>query len=153
MNMNFLFAIFALMIALVIIVVISKKNAPSSKKGEKKAATAKAILSANEQPMYFRLCEAFPSHLVLAQVSFSAMLHSRDQLVRNQFNRKTADFVLCTKAFEVVAILELDDSSHRGREEKDAVRDKLLTDAGYRVLRYKTVPDADRLNQDIATTM
>lgn len=100
--------------------------------------------------MYFRLKEAFPDDVVLAQVSFSALLQSPNQATRNQYNRKMADFVLCTKSFEVIAVVELDDSSHKGREEKDMDRDRLLTNAGYRVKRYKTVPNIETLKTEIA---
>ena len=107
-------------------------------------------LTENEQPMYFRLAQAFPEHVVLAQVAFSALLKCKSTATRNTFDRKRADFVLCTKAFEVVAVIELDDSSHKGREDNDRSRDALLTNAGYTVLRYKQVPDVMKLVADIA---
>jgi len=107
----------------------------------------KAALTEREQGMYWRLREVLSerTHVVLAQVSFSALLSSRQQATRNTFNRKTADFVVFTKAFEVVAVIELDDASHRGREKEDAEREQLLTDAGYRVIRFKNIPDRGEL--------
>jgi len=107
----------------------------------------KAALTEREQGMYWRLREVLSdrTHVTLAQVSFSALLSSRQQATRNTFNRKTADFVVFTKAFEVVAVIELDDASHRGREKEDAERDRLLTDAGYRVIRFKNIPDRGEL--------
>jgi len=102
-------------------------------------------LTKNEQPMYFRLRETFPDDIVLAQVSFSALLMGKRQQTRNTFDRKVADFVLCTKGFAVVAVIELDDSSHRDKGAADAARDSLLTDAGYLVLRFTKVPDAQEL--------
>ena len=110
---------------------------------------AKRLLTKNEQPMFFRLTEAFPEHLVLVQVSFGALLHSPSRATRNRYDRKMADFVLCTKAFDIVAIIELDDSSHDGKEHRDAARDKLLNTAGYKTLRYKRVPDIATLKADI----
>lgn len=106
-------------------------------------------LTANEQPMYFRLREALPDHIVLAQVSFSALLWAKDQRVRNTFNRKVADFVICDLTFRVVAVVELDDKSHEGREEYDQARDALLQKARLRVLRYPRIPDVDRVRNDI----
>ena len=69
----------------------------------------------------------------------------QNPIERAKFNRKMADFVVCSKAFEVIAVVELDDSSHKGNEEKDEARDGLLKQAGVAVLRYKTVPTLQRL--------
>lgn len=139
-------------IALVAVAALSKKAG-----GKAKAAAPirrkPAPLTKNEQPMYFRLVEAFPEHLVLAQVAFSALLDTRDRATRNRFDRKVADFVVCSKAFEVLAVVELDDSSHKGREKEDADRDTLLTNAGYRVFRYKRAPDVLTLLKDFMPLM
>lgn len=69
---------------------------------------------------------------------------------RNKFDRKTADFVLCTKSFDVVAVIELDDASHSGRAKEDSDRDALLTGVGYRVLRFKKTPDVVALQAAVA---
>ncbi|BBB60819.1 hypothetical protein UNDKW_2546 [Undibacterium sp. KW1] len=102
-----------------------------------------------EQPMYGQLVKAFPDYVVLAQVSFSALLETNDQAVRNRYCRKYADFVICTKAFGAIAIVEYDDSSHNGREKEDAVREFFLLAAGYPVFRYRNIPDLQKLRQDI----
>lgn len=104
---------------------------------------ARKLLTDREQPMFHRLQQAFPNDIVLSQVAFSALLTAKGLPTRATFNRKVVDFVLVTKAFEVVAVIELDDASHRGREEHDSRRDSLLERAGYRVLRFKHVPDVD----------
>jgi very-short-patch-repair endonuclease len=108
----------------------------------------KPVLSQREQGMYFRLSSTFPQHVVLSQVSFSALITSARWETRNQFNRKFADFVLCTKSFQVLAVIELDDSSHKGREVEDEDRDSWLTTAGYRVVRYANIPDTAELLAD-----
>ncbi|PND39526.1 hypothetical protein C1O66_03605 [Paucibacter aquatile] len=102
-------------------------------------------LTKREQGMYFRLKNALPDRVVLAQVSFSALLDTRDRPTRATFDRKVADFVICSKAFEVAAVIELDDESHRGREHLDQRRDQLLTKAGIKVLRFKNIPDEGEL--------
>lgn len=110
---------------------------------------AKTMLTRREQAMYFRLKEALPNDLIVfAQVSFSALLKSPDQAARNAFNRKMADFVVLKKSFEVVAVIEVDDASHRGREKQDQERDAMLTEAGYRVIRYANVPDVEQVKAD-----
>lgn len=107
------------------------------------------LLTDREQAMFYRLQQAFPNEVVLAQVAFSALLTTKDQPTRSTFNRKVADFVVATKAFEVLAVIELDDASHKGREVQDNKRDTLLERAGYRVLRCKNVPNADDVQRAV----
>lgn len=107
------------------------------------------LITDNEAGMFNRLTQALPDRVVLAQVSFGALLEARDRATRNTFDRKIADFVVCDRALQVIAVIELDDSSHRGREGRDAARDMLLKKAGYRVLRYRTTPDVERVKADI----
>jgi len=139
--------ILILIIIAAIVGAISDKGKSKKKRGP---ILAKQILSPNEQQMYFRLLGTFPEHVVLAQVAFSAIVTRKVKhwSERSDFNRLYADFVLCTKAFKIVAIIELDDKSHEGKERHDAERDALLAQAGYRVLRYKTIPDENRLRTD-----
>ena len=108
-----------------------------------------ALMTVREQPMYWRLVEALPGEVVLTQVAFSALLTSRDRATRNTFDRKVADFVVCTQGLRVTAVAELDDASHQGREAQDAERQGLLERAGYVVLRYRHVPDAADLRAAI----
>lgn len=138
-----------LMLAVSAVLAMAMSKRKSTKLG---VISARSPVTENEQAMYFRLTQAFPSGVVLAQVAFSALITSKDRATRNRFDRKVADFVICTKAFQVVAIIELDDSSHRGREAQDSKRDALLEAAGYRVLRYKTIPDLENLRIDVAGT-
>lgn len=139
-----------LVAAAIIVAVVFAVAVPAKKRKSAFSAKAKKPLTKNEQPMYFRLIEAFPELIVLAQVSFSALMNSTAQASRNKFDRKTADFVLCTKAFDVVAVIELDDASHNGRAKEDGDRDALLTGVGYRVLRFKKTPDVAALQTAIA---
>jgi very-short-patch-repair endonuclease len=105
-------------------------------------------LTQREQSMYFRLTQSLPDHVVLAQVAFSSLLGAKSVATRNTFDRKVADFVVCSKAFEVLAVIELDDASHKGKGAADARRDEMLTRAGYRVIRYANVPDVDMVKAD-----
>jgi very-short-patch-repair endonuclease len=136
---------------IVLLAVIAKAFASRRTTPTKEPLFAKIPLSKNEQPMYFRLAEAFPNDVILAQVSFNALVDRKVKhwSQRNDFNRLYTDFVLCTKAFEVKAIIELDDSSHKNSGNKDANRDALLAEAGYKVFRYKSTPDVETLHKDI----
>lgn len=138
-------------ICIIALLMISVAIASKKKLGTKTNSPikAKSPVTKNEQPMFFRLVESFPNDIVLAQVAFSALLQTKDRTTRNRFDRKVTDFVICTKAFKVRAIIELDDLSHNGREEQDKNRISLLTDAGYKVLRYKQVPNIETLQKDL----
>ncbi len=104
----------------------------------------KPLLTDREQAMFWRLKQTFPESVVLAQVAFSALITSEFEH-RNLFDRKIADFVLCDPSMKAQVVIELDDASHKGRSRRDAAREKLLTSAGYRVLRFANVPDQDDL--------
>lgn len=130
-----------------------KKNEPNLEKESKRnPIRGRAVLTLNEQPTFLRLREALPEHFVLAQVAFSGFMTAGGYATRNLFNRKVADFVVLDKNFNVVAIVELDDSSHKGREDIDQERDELIKEAGYKVIRYKRTPDIDQIHFDFGIT-
>lgn len=135
-------------VVIFVIVAVLKKKQGSDISPAKHDLRKKTPLTEREQGMFFRLCATFPEYVVLSQVAFSALLLSKQQATRNGYNRKFADFVLCTKSFQVVAVIELDDSSHKGREAADGDRDAWLTAAGYRVVRYANTPDTAKLLAD-----
>lgn len=124
-------------------------NRPLQKKS--KTYHPKKVITNFESQMFFQLKNAFPEPRfhVLAQVAFTALITSQDIQIRNKFNRKVTDFVILNKKLEVLAIIELDDPSHLGREQLDAARDAMLNDAGYRVLRYTTIPSTRQLQRDL----
>lgn len=107
------------------------------------------ILTRGEYKMYFVLKKALPEFVILMQVSFAVLLEAKAKPVINTFLQKRADFVICDEALNVVAIIELDGWSHHGCEQKDAERDHLLTNAGYVVIHYKEIPEAENARKDI----
>lgn len=118
-------------------------------KGAREKPRARKPLTEREQAMFFRLTETFPDLVVMPQVAMSALLTAKAQSSRNTFNRKVIDFVLCTKGFKTVCVVELDDASHRGKDADDTARDAMLKSAGYRTVRFKNVPDAEPLRAAI----
>ncbi|MCW5222834.1 DUF2726 domain-containing protein [Verminephrobacter aporrectodeae subsp. tuberculatae] len=108
----------------------------------------KRILTNREEAMYNRLCKALPDAVIFAQVSFGALITAKSRAVRNTFDRKIADFVICNKSMQVLSIIELDDSSHQHKENQDKARDALLEKCGYRIIRYKNIPDIDQVKND-----
>jgi len=109
----------------------------------------KPVITAFESRMFVRLKEAFPHHHILAQVAFSALITHDHMKMRNQFNRKVTDFVVLDREYKVVAIIELDDPSHIGKEQEDAERDAMLIAAGYTVIRYTDIPSIRQLQQNL----
>ncbi len=143
-----------LILALVLIVAgaLLAARRRSNSTAQQGVFTKRALATANEQAMYWRLAATFPvpEYVVLTQVSFGALLSAKGGASRYSFSQKIADFVLLDKTFKVLAVIELDDTSHRGREGKDARRDAMLAMARYKILRYKTVPQPEKLVRDLA---
>lgn len=112
---------------------------------------AKKVLSAPEQVLYFRLEKALPEYFVLAQVQASRVLGVKKgndfQAWNNRINRMSLDFVICARDALVVAVIELDDSTHEKAERKvaDAKKDKALEAAGVRIFRWsvRSLPEVD----------
>lgn len=110
---------------------------------------AKKPLSQPEQVLYFRLTQALPEHIVLAQVKLSQLLGvkkgNNQQSWLNRINRMSADFVICKKDSTIVAVIELDDATHQQikRQEADAKKDKALSAAEIKIIRWqvKNIPD------------
>jgi hypothetical protein len=103
----------------------------------------RAFLTENEKEFLHRLEEAFPDHRVMAQVSMGALMAPDVRggtghylSIRGRFAQKVVDFVILDDALEVVALVELDDRTHR--QEKDAARDAMTAAAGYVTLRYRS---------------
>ena len=117
----------------------------------KEVPRRRRLMPTSGQSMHARLSEAFPQHIVLAQVALSSLLTASHKRTRDTFERRVAGFVLCSKAFEVLAVIELDDAGRRTNDEgSDATADLLLSEAGYTVLRFKTVPGLDELKAEVA---
>lgn len=151
--MKYWFIAFAAIALIALMALTTKLKKNNAAEGSDEKPSAKSPLSEREQAMFNRLADSLPSLIVLAQVSFGALLKAKQRKVRNTFDRKIADFVICSKAFEVLAVIELDDASHRNKKEKDESRDEVLANAGYHVLRYANVPDKEQLQKDFAALL
>ncbi|MEK6805723.1 MAG: DUF2726 domain-containing protein [Pseudomonadota bacterium] len=122
---------------------------------------SKKPLSSPELILYFRLCNALPDHIVLAQVGLSRILGVKKGNNFgewfNRINRMSADFVLCSKDSTVVAVIELDDASHKksDRQAADAKKDKALGSAGIRIVRWqaKFIPDEAAIKATFANVL
>lgn len=129
---------------------------PVSRRYDLYAFVKKPLLTSNEQEFYSRLLRALPGHIVLTQVSMGALVDVDPKVsekfrvrLRELFNRKIVDFVICGRGMRVVALVELDDRTHR--PEKDKLRDTLTFRAGYPTLRYesKNKPSVEQIAADV----
>jgi hypothetical protein len=103
---------------------------------------AKAVLTERERVLYRRLRALYPGHIILAQCALSQLIDvspgtPNRQAIRNRFSQLVADFVLCTPDFTVVAVIELDDSTHGAleRQAADARKTQAVESAGLRLVR------------------
>ncbi len=116
----------------------------------------RAFLTENEKEFLQRLETAFPEHRVMAQVSMGALMAPDVRggtgtylSIRGRFAQKVVDFVILDDALEVIALVELDDRTHR--LDKDAARDAMTAAAGYVTLRYRSreKPEPDRIREEL----
>lgn len=113
--------------------------------------TARRPLTAREEQMFFILTATLTDCVTLAQVPLAALLTAKHQPDRNRFDRKIADFLICTKTLTPIAVIELDDNTHNNKKAADADRDAMLRNAGYQTIRYRDIPPANQIRQDIET--
>ncbi len=144
---TFLFVVVLATLALLLFVLIAQKR-NDSRGGFVERPRPRAPLNERQQAMYHRLVKTLPDLVVLPQVSFGALLTARTRAARSGFGRKIADFVICDRNFEVVAVVGLDEKAGRKERALREAHDALLVDAGYRVLRYARVPDVGRVEAD-----
>ncbi|WP_018985517.1 DUF2726 domain-containing protein [Methylophilus methylotrophus] len=119
----------------------------------------KKPLSQPEQILYFRLIEALPDKIVLAQVQLSRFLGVKKgfdyQSWINRVNRMSADFVICNKDSSVLAVIELDDSTHESssRQLQDQKKNQVLASANIKLIRWhvKSIPDVENIKTELIT--
>jgi very-short-patch-repair endonuclease len=150
-------SIFLLLVLVVVVIAVlaflKAKSQGGSGGNEIWPFYAKKPLSQPEQVLYFRLIEALPNHIILAQVQLSRFLGVKKghnyQSWSNRINRMSADFVVCNKDSSIVAVIELDDSTHQkpDRQTADAKKDKALEAAEVKIIRWqaKAIPDVSTI--------
>lgn len=100
------------------------------------------LMTDNEEEFFGRLVAAFPDHYVFPQVAMSALLDTAAADKRTahgdrlRIAQQRADYVICTRRCEVVAVVELDDKTHR--RAKDELRDARVAQAGIRTVRFQS---------------
>ena len=148
MSLNLLLMVLFIVVVVALLGIIKAKSG-SAIGNEVWPFYAKKPLSQPEQVLYFRLVEALPEHIILAQVQLSRLLGVKKgnnyQSWLNRINRMSADFVVCNKDSSILAVIELDDTSHEkpDRQAADAKKDKALSAAEIKIVRWqaKAIPD------------
>ncbi|MES2491373.1 MAG: DUF2726 domain-containing protein [Pseudomonadota bacterium] len=140
--MGLLTIIVILIVVFGLLLVIKRSNTQVISKSW--PVSAKKLMDKNEQIVFYRLTEALPDNLVLAQVAMSQMITVRggkeSQWARNKIYKKVADFVICRPDMSIEAVIELDGSSHdsKHRSKSDADKEAALNAAGLQLIRLNT---------------
>jgi hypothetical protein len=158
--MGFILLIVILVVIFIAIVFFKSKSKSSSSANEIWPYYAKKPLTQPEQILYFRLVEALPEHIILAQVQLSRFLGVKKgnnyQSWANRINRMSADFVVCNKDSSIVAVIELDDSTHQkaDRQVADDKKNKALEAAEIKIVRWqvKSLPDVATIKAELITS-
>jgi very-short-patch-repair endonuclease len=115
---------------------------------------SKPPLTKREATCYWSLANHLNGHyIVLPQVAFSAFLRVEGGDSKSNYRRfatmrqKVADFLIVRPDFSIVALIELDDSTHVNKKEADQLRDAAIKQAGIRVFRIPKVPHADQVQR------
>lgn len=115
------------------------------------------FLSPHEIEMFKLLLDVVPAGWhVFTQVSLGQMLQAtggnkfENDGLRFKIAQKAADFVICLPDMSIALVVELDDVTHLGKEDKDNERDAFLLQAGIPTKRYFHVPPMDHLREFIA---
>jgi len=150
---------FLIIISIIAIVFISKDKGSESNDNIKHIVTKDSykptqFMTNNEIEFFNRLIEAFPDFYVFPQVAMSGLVTAKSDdfkkrnSIKNTYNRLRVDFVLY-KDKKVFAIIELDDKTHVGKEDKDSKRDNILNQAGHQTFRFdsKNKPTVEQLKK------
>ena len=111
----------------------------------------RAIFNINEQLTFTRLKEILPQCIILAHVSYDALLTTKYFRTRHKYRNMVADLVILDEYHQIIAVIAVDDSSSLRRAKNAEYQDALLSMAGYRVVRYDDVPEYFQLRQDFLT--
>jgi hypothetical protein len=130
---------------------VQRKQSLGAAPARKGRFESRPPLTRKEQAMYLRLAEAFPppGYLVFAAVNPGALLEPKGGASLHKYAQRRAGLVLLDKSFLVLAIIEVDDNPAHGAA-SDSSADALFKSAGYKVLRYRKLPDVERLRVDVS---
>jgi hypothetical protein len=104
---------------------------------------SRSLMTAREREFFALLRKALPDVHIFPQVAMSAVIdsNSKGYAVRNRFDRKVFDYVVCSESCDLLYVIELDDRSHlsESSRKRDAVKNEICALAGVQLLRYPSV--------------
>ena len=108
----------------------------------------KKILTDSEAYNLERIMSNLPDGVMICpQVSFNAFIDCQKMSIRNQFNRKSVDFIIIDNKFNPLIIVECDDDSHSSKKVRmrDLQRDQIAAAAGIPTLRITNKTPTEEL--------
>ena len=133
-----LFIVIAVVLVLVVMGIFAIIAKPSKGSRTGRRFKAHPLMTNAEAKFYDQMHEAVPEFLIHPQVGMEAVVRAISLKDRGFLNRRL-DFVITTQTHEIVAVVELDDSTHdrKAAQEKDKRRDDILAEAGHPVHRWR----------------
>ena len=135
-----------ILIAIVIVAILAVTLTVAMKRlqGKGRAGTYRKrnLMTENELEFFGRLVSALPDHYVFPQVAMSALLEAassdrkKSHGDRLRIAQQRADYIVCTRGCDLVAVIELDDRTHSTT--KDQLRDSRLEQAGIKTVRFQS---------------
>lgn len=133
---------------LLLLLYVALHSIKSADKPKDSMLRQRAIFNLSEQLTFIRLKEILPDCVILAHVSYDALLTTKYSRTRHKYRNMIADFVVLDEYHQIMAIIELDATSVRRRSQQADYQDALLSVAGYKVIRYEDVPEYYQLRRD-----
>jgi hypothetical protein len=135
--------VFAILILFVLVAAFAAVQLKGAKgKGRAGSYRRRDLMTDNELEFFGRLVAALPDHYIFPQVAMSALIEAasgdkkKAHSDRLKVAQQRADYVVCTTAGDIVAVVELDDRTHSSA--KDQLRDSRLEQAGIRTVRFQS---------------
>ncbi len=135
-------SITVLVIFLVVAMAVATLAALKAAKRHEATYRARPLMTDNELEFFGRLVKAVPEHFIFPQVAMSAILQTTETDRKKAYGdhlriaQQRVDYLVCKADGSIVAVVELDDKTHRVA--KDKVRDARLQQAGIRTLRFES---------------
>lgn len=108
----------------------------------------KKILTNSEAYNLERIIDNLPDGVMICpQVSFNAFIDCKRMNLRNQFNRKSVDYLAVDINFNPLLVIECDDDSHQSQKVRmrDLQRDQIAAAAGIPTLRITNKTPTEEL--------
>lgn len=145
--MNYSYIIFFIII--IAFIYFSKKTQVKKSKeiNIKDSFKSKYILTGNEYKFYKVLKKITDQHnlIICPKVGlkdlFEVTNKSNYMAAFSKISQKHIDFLICDNDLHPCAAIELDDSSHKGREENDNFKNELFKYSSIELIRIKAYPD------------